>query len=100
MLTSQDLLVLRAALTFWYEEMGLYNAKAIAEYAGVDTYRLTIAESEIKDLATRLRNSDVRYAIACVESGTLVDTMLLTAPPVKALTGLAIATVLTPVQGA
>ena len=99
-MTSQDLVVLRAALTFWYEEMGLYNSKAIAEYAGVDSYRLTIAESEIKDLATRLQDSDVRYAIACVESGTMVDTTLFTAPPAKTPTGLAIATVLTPVQGA
>jgi hypothetical protein len=80
--------------------MGLYNSKAIAEYAGVDSYRLTIAESEIKDLATRLQNSDVRYAFARADSGVLADTRLLTAPPANDPTGLAIATVLTPVQGA
>ncbi len=98
MLNSQDLLVLRASLTFWFEEMGLYDCKAIAEYANVNRSQLKISESEVRDLEARIRNSIVRYAIADIDSQALVDSKLLLIPPTKVEQDLSIASVLIPKQ--
>ena len=98
MLNSQDLLVLRASLTFWFEEMGLYDGKAIADYANVNRSQLTIGESEVRDLEVRIRNSIVRYAIADIESQALIGSKLLLIPPTKVEQDLSIASVLIPKQ--
>ena len=98
MLNSQDLLVLRASLTFWFEEMGLYDCKAIAEYANVNRSQLTISESEIQNLEVRIRNSIVRYAIADIESQAIVGSKLLLLPPTTVEQDLSIASVLIPTQ--
>ncbi len=63
MLQRQEIMLIRAALQFWYEEMDLDDAKMFAIYAGVPKIVPNWGEEDIQRLRQELLAARLRYAV-------------------------------------
>lgn len=71
MLTRQEIMLIRAALQFWCEEMDLDDAEMFAIYAGVPKIVPNWGEEDIQRLRQELLAARLRYAV-CQHDATCV----------------------------
>tara|TARA_R110002111_G_scaffold248775_2_gene312589 strand:- start:540 stop:854 length:315 start_codon:yes stop_codon:yes gene_type:complete len=79
MLQRQEVMLIRAALQFWYEEMDLEDSKMLAIYAGSPPITPPWNGEEIQRLRQQLLAVRIRYAVCqhdatCVKSHRLFNT--------------------------
>lgn len=63
MLQKQEILLIRAALQFWYEEMDLEDAEIFAIYAGSPLIKPPWNGEDIQRLRQQLLAARLRYAV-------------------------------------
>ena len=71
MLSRQEIMLIRAALQFWCEEMDLEDAKLFEIYAGGPQLEPTGGQADIKRLRQQLITAQLRYAV-CNPEATMV----------------------------
>ena len=79
MLQRQEIMLIRAALQFWYEEMDLEDAEMFAIYSGGPLIKPTWGRDDIQRLRQQLLAARLRYAVcqhdaACVKNPRLFST--------------------------
>ncbi|WP_417377902.1 hypothetical protein [Gimesia sp.] len=79
MLHRQEILLIRATLQFWYEEMDLEDADLFAIYSGAPLIKPTWGREDIQRLRQQLLAARLRYAVcqndaACVKNPCLFST--------------------------
>lgn len=79
MLQRQEIMLIRAALQFWYEEMDLEDAKMFEIYAGAPSIEPPWSGEDIQRLRHQLQAARLRYAVCqhdatCVKSPRLFIT--------------------------
>ncbi len=79
MLQRQEIMLIRAALQFWYEEMDLEDANLLAIYASDPSANQKWEQEDIQRLRTQLLAARLRYAVCqhdatCVKSPRLFIT--------------------------
>jgi len=79
MIQKQDLMLIRAALQFWCEEMDLEDAKMFEIYSGGPLTEPTWGQTDIQRLRQQLLTARLRYAVcqhdaACVKNPRLFNT--------------------------
>ncbi|WP_339687970.1 hypothetical protein [Gimesia maris] len=73
MLSKQEIMLIRAALQFWCEEMDLVDAKMFEVYAGSTQIEPTWGQADIQELRQQLLTARLRYAV-CHYDATNVKT--------------------------
>ncbi|MFH1301244.1 MAG: hypothetical protein ABIK07_09295 [Planctomycetota bacterium] len=78
MLQRQEVMLIRAALQFWYEEMDLEDTKMLAIYAGDPSADQKWEQEDIQRLRQQLLSARLRYAVcqhdaACVKNPRLFE---------------------------
>ena len=78
MLQRQEVMLIRAALQFWYEEMDLEDSKMLAIYAGDPSADQKWEQEDIQRLRHQLQVARLRYAVcqhdaACVKNSRLFE---------------------------
>ena len=63
MLQKEDLLLIRAALQFWYEEMDLEDTEMFAIYSGGPRIIPKWKKADIQQLREQLLTARLRYAV-------------------------------------
>ncbi|QDV20624.1 hypothetical protein Pan153_53000 [Gimesia panareensis] len=71
MLSKQEIMLIRAALQFWCEEMDLEDAKLFEIYAGGSQLEPTGGQADIQRLRQQLISARLRYAV-CNPEATMV----------------------------
>ena len=79
MLTRQEIMLIRAALQFWVEEMDLEDSGMLAIYAGGPPIKSPWSGEDIQRLRQQLLAARLRYAVCqhdatCVKNLRLFDT--------------------------
>tara|TARA_R110002111_G_scaffold260867_1_gene332924 strand:+ start:39401 stop:39715 length:315 start_codon:yes stop_codon:yes gene_type:complete len=72
MLTRQEIMLIRAALQFWVEEMDLEDSEMFAIYAGGPTMKPPWSGEDIQRLRQQLLAARLRYAV-CQHDATRVN---------------------------
>ena len=80
MLQRQEIMLIRAALQFWYEEMDLEDAKMFAIYAGVPKIVPNWGEEDIQRLRQELLAARLRYAVCQHDATTVKNPHLFNTP--------------------
>ena len=83
MLQRQEIMLIRAALQFWYEEMDLDDAGMFAVYSGGPTIKPAWRGEDIQRLRQQLMEARLRYAV-CYRDVTRVKIPRLFETPVAA----------------
>ncbi|WP_417379056.1 hypothetical protein [Gimesia sp.] len=83
MLQRQDIMLIRAALQFWYEEMDLEDVKIFEIYAGGSPIEPPSSGEDIQRLRQQLLTARLRYAV-CQHDATCVKSPCLFITPVAA----------------
>ena len=71
MLQRQEIMLIRAALQFWYEEMDLDDADLFAIYSGGPRIKPPWRREDIQLLRQQLNEAQLRYAV-CQSDATRV----------------------------
>ncbi|QDT30031.1 hypothetical protein Enr10x_53900 [Gimesia panareensis] len=71
MLSKQEIMLIRAALQFWYEEMDLDDADLFAIYSGGPRIKPSWRVEDIQRLRQQLNEARLRYAV-CHSDATRV----------------------------
>jgi hypothetical protein len=79
MLQRQEIMLIRAALQFWYEEMDLDDADLFTIYSGGPRIKPPWREEDIQRLRQQLFEARLRYAVCqhdavCVKNPRLFST--------------------------
>ncbi|QDT23514.1 hypothetical protein [Gimesia chilikensis] len=76
MLQKQEIMLIRAALRFWYEEMDLEDPEMLAIYSGVPRIIPKWRKADIQELRQQLLVARLRYAV-CRSDATSVKILRL-----------------------
>ncbi|MEQ8636393.1 hypothetical protein [Gimesia maris] len=71
MLQKEDLLLIRAALQFWYEEMDLEDPEMLAIYTGGPRIIPKWKKADIQQLRQQLLTARLRYAVCRHDAASL-----------------------------
>lgn len=80
MLQKQEIMLIRAALQFWCEEMDLEDAKMFEIYAGGPPRGPTWGQTDIQRLRQQLLSARLRYAVCNPEATTVKNPRLFENP--------------------
>ncbi|WP_417381097.1 hypothetical protein [Gimesia sp.] len=80
MLQRQEIMLIRAALQFWYEEMDLEDAKIFEIYAGAPPRVPTWGQTDIQRLREQLLTARLRYAVCNPEATSVKNPRLFENP--------------------
>ncbi|MAC54311.1 MAG: hypothetical protein CME31_17365 [Gimesia sp.] len=84
MLQRQEIMLIRAALQFWYEEMDLEDVNLLGIYAGDPSANQKWEQEEIQRLRTQLLAARLRYAV-CQHDATCLKNPRLFENPADAI---------------
>lgn len=84
MLSRKEIMLIRAALQFWYEEMDLEDAKMFEIYAGAPSIEPPWSGEDIQRLSQRLQAARVRYTV-CQHDATCLKNPRLFENPADAI---------------
>ena len=80
MLQKQEIMLIRAALQFWCEEMDLEDAKMFEVYAGGPQIEPTWNQADIQRLRQQLLAARLRYAVCNPEATSVKNPRLFETP--------------------
>ena len=80
MLSRQEIMLIRAALQFWCEEMDLEDTKMFEIYAGGPSRETTWGQADIQRLRQQLLAAQLRYAVCNPEATTVKNSRLFENP--------------------
>ncbi len=80
MLQSHEIMLIRAALQFWYEEMDLEDAGLFAIYAGSPLIKPPWNGEDIQRLRTQLLAAQLRYAVCQYDATSVKNPRLFDTP--------------------
>ncbi len=80
MLQRQEIMLIRAALQFWYEEMDLDDAGMFAIYSGGPRIKPPWKGEDIQRLRQQLNKARLRYAVCQSDATTVKIPRLFDAP--------------------
>ena len=84
MLSRQEIMLIRAALQFWCEEMDLEDSNLLTIYAGDPAVNQKWEQEDIQRLQTQLLTARLRYAV-CQHDATTVKNPRLFENPADAI---------------
>lgn len=84
MLTRQEIMLIRAALQFWCEEMDLEDSNLLTIYAGDPAANQKWEQEDIQRLRTQLLATRLRYAV-CQHDATCLKNPRLFENPADAI---------------
>ncbi len=76
MLKRQEIMLIRAALQFWYEEMDLEDSNLLAIYAGDPSANKKWEREDVQRLRHQLQAARLRYAVCQNDAITVKNSRL------------------------
>lgn len=74
--TERDVVLLRAALRYWQDEMAPHDSDMMAAYFETDKRDALPGPHECIGLLERLEKCSIRYAVCDADNGTIVENCL------------------------